>query len=478
MGSNANLHPQVPDVPFSDGQLLTATTAYMMAQGPFFDDLPNLLCHRDRLKDEELSNAPTAIKARVNALESGLRVTVQSGRTIQWAQGSVLDSTGAIVAVAAGTMTLPANSTVFIWWQEGAGVTSGPVAPNLRGLMARAVVGASTISTLEDLRTPAALRVQPTANTIRCLGGQSVTDKTCTQGEVFGQGVYYFRSFTVPAGVTINITTNTEIHCSGTFRVEGSIVLAAAIPGAVRQPMALSALGTVGNMPGMGLGGTGIAYGYGGHRYGSGGQSGLGMTNSGNSWAVLPAAGLGAVGLIVNAAGPVEVVSGGSIIANGSNAEWATNVNSANPNTCIVSGSGGGSGGLIWLSSRLSVTVAGTLSYRGGDGGSAYRSSGMPTTFAALGGYSGSAGVCVLQAPTVNTTGSTLQNTAGGFGPHVGLNGSNQITSPTALLGGGNGGGFATNSGFATTAGSPTVTVTNNVPSPGLLFIFNNIPTG
>lgn len=213
-------------------------------------------------------------------------------------------------------------------------------------------------------------------------GDGSLGDKVCTNGEVF-EGVYNFKSFTVPIGVTVSINRTAIILCTGAFINKGAVIGYGR--GAFGGPVGSD--GGVGEFAGSGGGGlstSSLTFYYGGSASaatidyvvrnntawmfgggGSGGNNGLGGGNS-------PSGGPGGAGIIVRAnqasVGTISMDGAGGISATGMKATGA---------------SGGGGGAVLVIAniiSNPSITVA-------GGGGGAPGSSGSWGTAGAAGWF-------------------------------------------------------------------------------------------
>ena len=335
-------------------------------------------------------------------------------------------------------VTAPDNTTSFVYINQTGSVICDTNPPAIRVLLAKVVTASGAVSTIEDLRHPALRIVQPIVSSIKVFGGSNTTDKTCTANEVFDQGFYYFRNFTVPAGITITIDKWARFYCSGKVDINGTINVTTIASGATAYATPLSTT-NVGGLTGSGIGagsgssaGGGSAYPYGAQSHGSGGGQGFA---AGNGAAVLlGAGGKGGGGLWVEASGVITVT--GSISAIGEPGV-AGQIYSGNAR---ISGSGGGSGGLVLLSSLKStaVTATATIDVRGGAGANAVSNA---TGNGAVGGSGGGGGQVVLISPINNTTGSTILLSGGSQGASAGI---------TPDLGGGGGGGFGGQGGQQT----------------------------
>jgi hypothetical protein len=484
---NPASYPQIPNTPFVEGDAFTPALADLALAGPFFTGL-SFKGHRDPLEDSELSSLPGSVKPRLASLESALKLANSNPatRVIEWSGGSVRKADDTLVAVAGGSFTAPASSTTWVWFDDVSNsVQNGPVAPNLKGLIGRVVTSVNTVTTLEDLRSPAIVRVLPTPGSIRCLGGQSTLDKTCVQGEVFNRGEYYFRNFTIPAGVTVTFSTSTKLYCSGNVSIQGAGVVTPSIPGAFNTGVAINNSATITGNRGEGLGALGQPYGFGTQAFGSGGSHGMATGLSANFNIVqFPTGGPGGGGLVIYAAGSISIPSGGSLSARGGNASEFSSLIGHGISfnlSCAISGSGGGSGGFIGLYSRTSVICAGTLDVRGGDGGYGYITPGSGGV-GAQGGMGGSGGWIDQKSPNNNNTSANIQLGGGAYGTWANwaVSGGTLTITANLAVGTSNGGAFAANSTTHTISnvGNNYTVILNNNTANGSILYSNDIPVG
>lgn len=452
--------PLIPAVPFADGDPFTPAMAFLSMYTPIFDDQPQYLGHRERITDAELSNAPSDIKQRVGLIESGLKCTAATGLVVQYTTGVVRLPGGDLVSVPAGQLAAPDNSISFMYVAASGAVMVGPIAPTIRVLLARVTASAGAVTQVVDLRHPSVLPVQPLAASIKSFGGTSTTDYTAANGDVLDQGIYYYRNFTVPAGVTITVQRMAKILCSGNVSILGTINVTPMTLGASAGGGSVKASTTTQAGPGQGLGGTGAGYPWGAQAYGSGGGGGVVFSDV-DSWGGTPPGGGGGGTLWIEAAGKVFV--SGTIGAKGQNgAQGGTAAGVVSGQyvplygqgsfRALVSGTSGGSGGLVMLSSLDNVTVApsATVDVRGGNGGDAFASPATGWSQVVGGGIGGTGGYIVCMAPTVNTSGSTLLLSYGSFGLGAGGTriGTTFVWRGTSVIAPSPGGAFATNSGY------------------------------
>lgn len=284
---------------------------------------------------------------------------------------------------------------------------------------------------------------------VRSFGGNGgnggTTDYNSTNGATLGEGVYYYRNFTVTAGHTITVDKFARIYCSGTVTINGQIIVTQASYGGV--PGNLSFNGAQGGNVGFGVGRqrpltAGDKYGTAGTKYpwtlqpfGTGGTSGYGSSTApSTSDYTAGGGGNGGGGLIIEAAGAIAITlssAGSSITANGTNGTNGT----VSLGTASATGGGGGSGGVVVLSSLTSITFNANsqsfavISANGGNGGT-----GVTTILdgSAGGAGGGAGGWVVLTAPTITYSGSPT--------PTITVNGGNG--SNLVGIAGSPGGGF------------------------------------
>ena len=435
--------PLTPDVPFVEGQVFTPDLAYQAFYSPIFDDQTSYLGHRERITDDELDNGAGSIKAKVNAVENGLKVTVETGLTLRHAAGSLRLPDGSVVTKATALFTAPNNATSFAYFDQAGNIQCTTQAPALRSLLAQVVTVSGAVSSLTDLRHPAQRMVNPIAAAIKVFGGTNTTDKVCTAGEVFDQGLYYFRDFTVPSGITITVDKFARFYCSGNVSILGTINVTPASAGAsgysTQGLTGVNQGGLMGAGVGAGsgassTGATGASYSYAVQPYGSGG--GLGLGTGGTGVFFFGDGGRGGGGLWFEATGTITM-TGATINLSGENGQAHTILS----NPVAISGSGGGSGGTLTLSSLVSINIAASCNIllNGGNGGNA---SNTASGLLAQGGSGGGGGQFVAIAPSVNYSGANINVAGGALGTAAGTG---------TAIGGGGGGGNGGNGGRQST---------------------------
>lgn len=285
-------------------------------------------------------------------------------------------------------------------------------------------------------------------------GNNGATDYSSTNGDTLGQGVYYYRNFTVAVGHVITVDKFARIYCSGAVVINGRIIVTQASYGGVPGNFSLN--GVQGGIVGFGVGcqqplSAGDKYGAAGTKYpwtlqpfGTGGTSGYGTSTSpSTSDYTAGGGGNGGGGLIIEAVGAIAITlgsGGSSITANGTNGANGT----ISLGTASATGGGGGSGGVVVLSSLTSITFNANgqsfaaITANGGNGGT-----GVTTISggSAGGAGGGAGGWVVLTAPTIAYSGTptpTITVNGGSGSNFVGVAGS---------PGGGFGGACAGNGG-------------------------------
>jgi hypothetical protein len=474
----------LPNVPFVDGQIVSPEMLYL-AYNQVYDDLTQYLGHQPRLTDDSLSNAAGQIKDRVKTITDGLKVSVVSGLTLSYLSGVVRLPNGDLLSIAGGQVVAPDNSVTFVYVDSSGAITVGTPTV-VRALLAKVTTVSGTVTALQDYRFNGIIEVAPVNSAVKSFGGNSSTDFTATAGLTLGQGEYYFRNFTVPAGITLTITHYAKISCSGFVNIAGTVNITPMARGSVPLSYSIVANTVVGGNPGQGLGISGTVYPFGAQPYGTGGNGCLAYSDA-NSWFYSSPGGGGGGSLWIEAAGFITVT--GSIFANGGNGS-SGGVNDASiqvsgvsgSRRALLSGSGGGSGGMIRLSSTISVTCTSTsaLQVKGGLGGDSLAANVGSTLGLMAAGYGGSGGYIVLASPSNNTSGATLDLTGGFSGIPAGFTtnpSANVYTAPNwyATPQGGSFGGAA---GGITVTGTSPITYTRGASGSGQIILLSFIPLG
>lgn len=490
---------RVPDVPFTDASVWTPELGYFAFQAPVFDDETGLLGHRERLRDDELSNATGAIKSRVLTIEDGLRpVRPASGRLVTVRTGRVLTADGLLVTVPQTVLQVADNATSFIYTTATGVVEAALIAPVVCEMIATVTTVNGEITSLVDSRAADIRLVLPQVSAIKVFGGTNTTDIVATQGQVFAEGIIYCRNFTVPAGITVTVDRYLKVICSGTFLVEGTIdVLPGLSPGApTTGAIRANDTNLIASITAPGLGANGGSYPWAAGSQGTGGATGQAVARTNNLTRMMIGGGGDSGGTIIVEAVTVTIAGNGTINANGGHGiRGAAGANTA-PGTqntsdwCQIGGGGGGSGGLVYLSAYRAITVAATatVSVRGGDGGTGFVNT-SDGTGVSMGGRPGGGGYMIMMAPLVNVSGANLVRTGGNFGTPAGQSATLlpgnvvRYTIANAAIGGamgsGGGGGFGGIGGRATRTQDATFFYDTQIAAgDGQLVIRNFVPVG
>ncbi len=431
---------------FTSGTVVTSD--FLNAINNIAFDNQELDGHHAKISNNDLSDETGQIKPEWIYFRDTLKVSAGVGLTATYTGGAATLPSGAIVAIAPGTIALANNAINFIYINASGVVVSTTSSPLLALLLAKITTVSGVISgSVIDLRPR--FIVAPRQEAIRSFGGSGGEgDYTLAGTATFDQGEYYFQNFTIQAGATLTVAGSAHIYVARTATIAGTINVTAAIgSGAAFDSDVVGNIGGLsGAGPGAGSGsGIGQPYNYVLAKHGSGGGSGFLRANSGSSGGIAPG-GKGGGGLTIEAGGAISVT--GTINTKGANGGNGTIVSG----TGSSSGGGGGSGGLVLLKSLTSVIISptATINVRGGNGGNGFGSS-------ARGGGAGAGGQVVLISPSNNATGSTIVLSSGTDGTDTGTG-----------LGGGTGGGFG---GTGGQSGSASATA-------GQLILRNFIPVG
>lgn len=450
-----------PDIPFVDGQIYTPDIAYLAFHQSYGDTLDqDLLGNHPGITDDMLSQ--TGVLSRVNLVTDSFKPSHTTGLTVNVKSGVVFMG-NEVTSIAEANILCPDNATSYIFIRMGSSALEvNTRIPAVVMVVAKVVTSGGTVTTLTDLRQAYYRRVFPASGSVIIFGGQSTEDKTCTAGEVLDRGLYYFRDFIVPAGISITVSRYCVIKCSGRVDISGTINVTTAAPGAIGDSgTGYNANQTIDVKRGSGIGTEGT-YGYGQQGHGSGANSARLFREAGSpaptAWGI-GNGGNGGGGLIIQAAQGIDVY--GTINANGSNATNSV----ANGGQYVVAGSGGGSGGFINLASTGDIILrpGSVLNAKGSNGGNAAVSAGY-TVYNGAGGGGGAGGVVLLQG-NVNTTGSTIDVSGGTAGSSV----NTGAPAGQTLTG-------TPGASFMTAGGTSGLTPTSG--TTGLIFIVTTLPLG
>lgn len=405
------------------------------------------------ITDAMLSGVAGNLKPQWQGFRDALLVSAGTGLAITWQGGSTFLPNNTIATIAPSTGNVTASATSFVFVNSSGVVTIAPALALTCLPLAQVVAGASTISSITDLRPR--FRVEPRPSALKVFGGfGDQGDFTLSGAATFDQGEYYYNNFTVESSGTLTISGAARIYVAGTCTINGTINVSTTAKGGVGR--SLGANGYFPSVPGNGVGAGVVAFGGSSYQYytsaiGSSGSSGeANVTGSGAGTG--PGGGDAGGSLTIEAAGAIVVATGGSILVRGSNGV----AGAISTTQGSVGGGGGGSGGSIILRSLTSINIQGgsTLDVRGGNGSNAL-GAGAGTS---VGGGGGGGGIIALLSPS-NTNNGTIILTAG-------TGGSPYNNGGTAVPGGG-GGGFGGAGGNHGAAGTI-----------GLLIVRNFAPVG
>jgi hypothetical protein len=405
----------MPKTTFVKGTVVTAEFLNSI-NAPIFDGT-DADGHRGPLTDAELDPTPGSVKTGWQTFRDELKVSAGIGLTVSWVGGSVTRQDGSITTIAPSQIALPPSTSNYIFVDNSGSVAAATTYPLRSTPLARVTTSPTAILTIEDLRPRFA--IQALGQSVRVFGGSgSQGDYTLNSGSATLSGEYYYKNFTIGAGATLTIAGSANIYCSGDVNITGTINVTppvkggGALSGGVK-PQDYS------NTQGLGIaGGNSVngpaspPYSYSSSPLGSGGAGPWITVASGSGGITGSKGGNGGGAVVFEVGGSISV--SGAIAALGESGQGAAAVLNPSALSMTISGTGGGSGGLIWLKSMRSilVTAAASLSVRGGDGGTGYPN---PTT--QLSGGGGGGGYVTLNAPAINTSGATI-NLAGGASPY------------------------------------------------------------
>lgn len=430
--------PLIVKTPFVSGTVFTPEVATEMTN-VVFDDQPQYYGHFAKVADADLSDAPGAIKTRVANNDLNLKVTAGAGLNALYASGRAIYGTTTF-DIGSSSVALTASSANFVYvGVDGVVRATTSALPIVRALLATVSTNTTGVVGIIDQREGYKLEVvKPLASTVKNFGGRGDSGSyVAVNGDILGDGEYYYTNFTVPSGVTITVSKLAKVFITGNAVIAGTVnVTPASLGGSEYLVTSLSGAST--GQPGQGFGSRAGetpagAYSYTISPVGSGGCSGgyAIITNSGLISLTTRVGGNGGGCFWLEAAGNITVT--GTINAQGTAGDIAFATGNTASTGWVLGAGSGGSGGLILLKALGTITVSGFLNVSGGNGGTGIVNSGG---LGAEGGGGGGGGRIYLAAPAVNTTGSTL-NIAGGLG------GTNNPSGATLVALNSNGGSYA-----------------------------------
>jgi microcystin-dependent protein len=114
----------------------------------------------EKVIDDWLNDAPDQIKARFYGWRNRIAVTVSTGRTIAFTGATILLTNGSQVALSAGTLTLPANSTRYVFVTDAGAISHATSLPAECIPLALAVTDGAAVTSLVDIRYQVAEHVR------------------------------------------------------------------------------------------------------------------------------------------------------------------------------------------------------------------------------------------------------------------------------------------------------------------------------
>lgn len=117
--------------------------------------------HGPLIRNENLSNDQDQIKVQFYSWQQRILIIEGSGLQVSYSGTSVMLTDGSTVAINAGTLDLPDDSTGFIYINESGAVANSPNLPQVCVPLAYYVTASGGITTLADLRYQAIETVRP-----------------------------------------------------------------------------------------------------------------------------------------------------------------------------------------------------------------------------------------------------------------------------------------------------------------------------
>lgn len=400
-----------------------------------------------QLKNESLDDNPGNIKFDFYTFRDQFRVLADNGLVISHKAGFIVDGDGVDVFIGAGTKTLPANATSYIYIDESREIKVYHEVPYgaLSFLLAVVTTNSTSITNIEDSRK--IYQLTPNGNVVKTLGGRGDEGSFISSdlgGDItLSQGEYHFSNFRIDPGHTVTIDKSAKIYVSNNVLIYGNVdVTVASAGGGTIASNTLAGLNMglfSGN--GQGAGGTtfNTRYNWNVSPVGSGGSSGIITAFGGSTGGITGVAsgGAGGGGVTFEVGGRFSLY--GRIRANG-----RFGANGSPGAGSIASGGGGGSGGTIVIKAGESITLnnSGRLEALGASGGHGRKGAGVNTVVS--GGGGGGGGQAVLISPDVSILPGSSVALQGGLG---GRTSNNNYDRSSFAIGGGYGGGNGADGG-------------------------------
>jgi|694.fasta_scaffold01920_20 microcystin-dependent protein len=189
--------------------------------------------HGPKVIDDWLDDGSDQIKSRFYDWRNRLRVTVTSGLTVGWNSTSVITTTGNTVSIAAGTLTLPNNTTGFIFVNSEGVIVQSSSYPQIGIILSRFITNAG-VTTLNDLRFQSIDAIAPLAiptSSTFAIGDLKVSARVNPPtGWLLCDGSSYSTGTYPELFSAIGTTYNLPGDAGGTFRLPnlvGRVIVAA-----------------------------------------------------------------------------------------------------------------------------------------------------------------------------------------------------------------------------------------------------------
>ncbi|MBW4462416.1 MAG: hypothetical protein KME47_19575 [Nodosilinea sp. WJT8-NPBG4] len=117
--------------------------------------------HGPKVIDDWLDDEPDQIKAQFYNWKNRIKITEVSGLSVSYTYAAVLLTSGSSVAISAGSLTLPDNTSGRIYIDDTGAIVQRATFPQLCVPLAYFATSAGAITTLSDLRYQAVEQVTP-----------------------------------------------------------------------------------------------------------------------------------------------------------------------------------------------------------------------------------------------------------------------------------------------------------------------------
>jgi microcystin-dependent protein len=179
--------------------------------------------HGPKVIDDWLDDEPDQIKAQFYDWKNRIKITEVSGLSVSYTSAAVLLTSGSSVAISAGSITLPDNTSGRIYIDDTGAVVQGATFPQLCVPLAYFVTSGGAITTLSDLRYQAVEQVTPvniSATSIFSIGDIKESARSTPEtGWLLCDGTSYAVAAYPLLHTAIGTTYNNIGDPLGTFRV-------------------------------------------------------------------------------------------------------------------------------------------------------------------------------------------------------------------------------------------------------------------